>query len=108
MGHVGEAVEEGEVFAPDTGAGLIESRENRAARHRRHRVRAANYPAPGDTGSVTPPDTQGTVGPNHLIVTLNNNLTIESRTGTILKPFFLACFRTTLGNTNHPFTPPPL
>ncbi len=105
MGHVGEAVEDGEVFAPDTGAGLIESRENRAARHRRHRVRAANYPAPGDTGSVTPPDTQGTVGPNHLIVTLNNNVTIESRTGTILKTVSLAGFWSSLGNINGAFDP---
>ena len=98
-GHSGEAAaDDGEVFAPDTG-------ENRIARHPRRRVRSANFAAPGDTGSVTPPDTQGTVGPNHLMVTLNNNVTIESRTGTILKTVSITGFWSSLGNINQAFDP---
>jgi len=40
-----------------------------------------NSPVVPDNGAVIPPDTQGTVGPNHLMAALNSNITIETRTG---------------------------
>jgi hypothetical protein len=107
-GHAGEAVEdsESETLRADAGGDMTGHSENRVARrHQRHRVRAANFAAPGDTGNVTPPDTQGTVGPNHLMVTLNNNVTIESRAGTILQTVSIAGFWSSLGNINEAFDP---
>jgi hypothetical protein len=109
-GHAGEAVEdsesESEILRPDAGGDMAGHGENRdARRHHRQRVRAANFAAPGDTGNVVPPDTQGTVGPNHLMVTLNNNVTIESRTGTILQTVSIAGFWSNLGNINEAFDP---
>lgn len=41
---------------------------------------AASFEALGDDGTAIPPDTQGAVGPNHLMVALNNNVRIQNRT----------------------------
>ncbi len=64
---------------------------------RRHRVRKADFPGGTDNGSVTPPDTQGTVGPNHLMAVLNSNVTIETRTGVVLSSVPIASFWSSLG-----------
>ncbi len=106
-GHPGEVLEtdEGEGFRADADAATTAGAEDQIARRRRHRVRNANFAGPGDNGTVTPPDTQGTVGPNHLMVTLNNNVTIESRTGTILHTVSIAGFWSSLGNINEAFDP---
>src|SRR5579863_226547 len=73
-GRAGGATEgsESEIFRADPGD---ETRDIEVSR-RRHRypVRAANFSGPGDTGSIIPPDTQGTVGPNNLMVTLNDKV----------------------------------
>src|SRR5258708_30101576 len=84
---------------------LTDNPEARAHPRNRPRLRAANFPAQGDTANVTPPDTQGTVGPNHLMVTLNNNVTIESRTGAVLQSVSIAGFWSSLGNINEAFDP---
>ncbi len=97
IGRAGEGIEDGENFFDEV---------NRTQFDRyRPRVRAANFPAQADTGNVTPPDTQGTVGPHHLMVTLNNNVTIESRTGTVLQSVSIAGFWSSLGNINEAFDP---
>ncbi len=37
-----------------------------------------------DNGSTIPPDVGGTVGPNHLLTTLNSQIRVQSKTGTNL------------------------
>jgi len=72
---------------------------------RRHRVRKAEFPGGSDNGAVTPPDTQGTVGPNHLMAVLNSNVTIETRTGVVLSSVSIASFWSSLGGINEVFDP---
>ncbi len=43
-----------------------------------------NFAALGDDDTSIPPDTNGAVGPDHLMVALNNNIRIQSRTGTTI------------------------
>jgi hypothetical protein len=62
-----------------------------------------NFAAGADTGSVTPPDTQGAVGPKHLMVTLNNNVTIQSRTGATINVISIAGFWSSLGGIDEAF-----
>ncbi len=45
---------------------------------------AASFQALGDNGTVIPPDTQGAVGPNNLMVTLNSQVRIQDRSGNAL------------------------
>lgn len=97
--------DENEVFRADADAAITSEVEDRITRRRRHRVHDANFDGPGDNGTVIPPDTQGTVGPNHLMVTLNNNVTIESRTGAILQTVPIKGFWSSLGNINEAFDP---
>src|SRR5438876_2111473 len=47
---------------------------------------SASFPALLDDGTIIPPDTQGTVGPNHLMVTLNSQVLVQFRDGTTAKP----------------------
>ena len=45
----------------------------------------ANFNALSDNGSgVAPPDTMGAAGPNHLFVTLNTQIEIQTKTGTVV------------------------
>ncbi|MBI4658933.1 MAG: IPT/TIG domain-containing protein [Verrucomicrobia bacterium] len=55
-----------------------------------------------DNGRAIPPDTQGAVGPNHLMVTLNTQLGVQSRLGQPLLALSLQSFWTNLvdGVTN--------
>jgi len=46
---------------------------------------AANFLALGESGNAIPPDTQGTAGPNHLVVTLNSQVAVQDRTGANLE-----------------------
>ncbi len=110
-GHAGEVAEGGgswQVYPrPDAGRSTRRrDTENRKARRQSaNRIRNADVAGPGDTGSIIPPDTQGTVGPNHLMVTLNDNVTIESRSGAILQTVSIAGFWSSLGNISEAFDP---
>jgi hypothetical protein len=57
----------------------------------------ASFEALGDNGTVIPPDTDGAVGPHHLIVAVNSQVVIEDRAGTTLKAVTIAGFWLSLG-----------
>jgi hypothetical protein len=59
----------------------------------------ANFEALGDNGTVIPPDTDGAVGPHHLVVAVNS-VVIEDRAGTTLKAVTIAGFWSSLGVTD--------
>jgi len=90
-------------FEPGDDAGISET-DARSSK-RRHRVRKVEFPGGTDNGSVIPPDTQGTVGPNHLMAVLNSNVTIETRTGVVLSSIPIASFWSSLGGINEAFDP---
>jgi hypothetical protein len=102
-GRAGDSQDESEAFEPGEDAGAIET--DAPASHRHHHIRKADFLAGGDNGSVIPPDTQGTVGPNHLMTVLNSNVTIETRTGVVLSSIPIASFWSSLGGINEAFDP---
>ena len=95
--------DEGDGFDPGDNSGGGETGVH--SRNRRHRVRKADFPGGTDNGAVIPPDTQGTVGPNHLMAVLNSNVTIETRTGVVLSSIPIASFWSSLGGINEAFDP---
>jgi len=56
-----------------------------------------SFAALSDDGTVIPPDTQGTVGPNHLMVTLNSQVRIQDKSGSVLSTVSLGGFWSSLG-----------
>ncbi len=56
-----------------------------------------NFLALPDNNSTIPPDTQGTVGPNHLMVTLNSRVRIQSKTGSTVSTVSLYSFWSSMG-----------
>jgi hypothetical protein len=58
---------------------------------------AASFEALGDDDTAIPPDTMGAVGPNHLVVTLNNGVRIQNRSGTEISVVSLDTFWGTTG-----------
>lgn len=61
-------------------------------------------PGVSDSGVVIPPDTQGAVGPNHLMITLNDVVTIQNKSGGVIRTVTLRSFWASLGNPT-PFDP---
>jgi PKD repeat protein len=59
----------------------------------------------GDNGTSIPPDTKGVIGPNHLMVTLNPQVRIMSKTGTIISTVSLGAFWNELPGSNNAFDP---
>lgn len=53
---------------------------------------AASFQALDDSLRTIPPDTNGTVGLNHVMTTLNDRVRIQTKTGTILKTVTLSTF----------------
>ena len=102
-GRAGDSQDDGEAFEPGDYAGTIET--DATTSHRHHHTRKADFPAGADDGSVTPPDTQGTVGPNHLMAVLNSNVTIETRTGVVISSIPIASFWSRLGGISEAFDP---
>jgi len=62
-------------------------------------VEAANFPAIAP-GTSMPPDTNGAVGPNHLLVATNGTVQIQDRAGTVLSSVNLLSFWSGLGITD--------
>ncbi len=60
----------------------------------------ATFDALDDNGTVIPPDTSGAVGPNHLLVALNSQLRIQSKSGVTLTTTTLLNFFTGSGHTS--------
>jgi len=58
---------------------------------------AASFEALGDNGMTIPPDTNGAVGPEHLMVPLNSEVRIQTKTGTVLSTVGLHSFWSPLG-----------
>jgi hypothetical protein len=58
-----------------------------------------SFLAEADNDTVIPPDTQGTAGPNRLMVTLNSNVVVEDRFGNQLTAVSLDAFWAPTGNT---------
>jgi hypothetical protein len=50
-----------------------------------------------DNGSVIPPDTEGSAGPNHLLTALNDRIRIQDKNGTVLSTTTLLSFWSSLG-----------
>src|SRR5947209_12500240 len=57
----------------------------------------SSFQALDDDGTLIPPDTQGAVGPNHLMVALNSQIRIQDRTGVNLKTMSTFGFWSILG-----------
>jgi hypothetical protein len=62
-------------------------------------VLANNFLAEFDNHTFIPPDTQGAVGPNHLVVTLNANVVVQDRSGNNLTSVSLTGFWAPTGNS---------
>ncbi len=67
----------------------------------------AGFQGLGDNFTAIPPDTQGAVGPNHVVTILNTQVMIQSRTGVPQTnfPVTLNAFWSPLGNFNDTFDP---
>ena len=61
---------------------------------------ASNFKALEDSGTSIPPDTHGAAGPNHLMVTLNTQVRIQTRAGGTISTVSLDSFWAALGNPN--------
>src|SRR6267154_447938 len=59
---------------------------------------ASNFQALPDNNTAIPPDTQGAVGPNHLMTTLNTQIRIQDRTGVGLSSVSMSGFWASLGS----------
>src|SRR5579863_2455222 len=66
---------------------------------------SANFLALPDNGTVIPPDTQGTVGPNDLMVTLNSQVRVQDKSGNALSTVGLTSFWSSLAGVNEAFDP---
>ncbi len=64
-----------------------------------------NFQALLDNNTVIPPDTIGAVGPNHVMTTLNSEVRIQTKDGTILNTVSLSAFWSPLGQGQGPFDP---
>ncbi len=53
---------------------------------------SANFIALPDDGTAIPPDTQGTVGPNHLMTTLNSQVRIQNKAGGVISTVAIGAF----------------
>ncbi|MFL6213183.1 MAG: IPT/TIG domain-containing protein [Blastocatellia bacterium] len=61
---------------------------------------ASSFQALNDDNSRIPPDTHGAVGPNHLMVTLNSQVRIQTKAGATISTVSLNGFWATFGHTN--------
>ncbi len=73
-------------------------------RHHRSPRPQLSFPGTGDSGWI-PPDTQGAVGPNHIVQTLNGEVQIATRNGSVLKSVTLLNFWSSVGGITEVFDP---
>ena len=66
---------------------------------------AASFAALGDNSAVIPPDTHGSPGPNHLMTTLNTEVRMQTRSGTVLSTAGLNTFWSKVNGTAGAFDP---
>lgn len=66
---------------------------------------STNFAALGDNDTVIPPDTQGAAGPNDLMVTLNSQVSIQSKSGTPSSTVSLDTFWNSLSGVSGVFDP---
>jgi hypothetical protein len=66
---------------------------------------ALNFEALFDNGVSIPPDTQGAVGPNHLMVALNPQVRIQDRSGNQISLMSHSTFWSPLAGVSSPFDP---
>src|SRR5436190_15436449 len=59
---------------------------------------ASSFQAVPDNNTAIPPDTQGAVGPNHLMTVLNTQVRIQTRTGVVLSTVSLDFFWASVGS----------
>ena len=59
----------------------------------------------GDNGTSIPPDVNGTVGPNHIMITLNTQVRVQTKTGTTLSTVSLSSFFSGLPGSGGTFDP---
>lgn len=64
----------------------------------------AAFAASADAGTVAPASPSGAVGPSHIVTVTNQDVKIQTRTGTTLSAVTLAAFWASLGNPS-PFDP---
>ncbi len=61
------------------------------------RAALIGFPGLGDNNTAIPPDTDGAVGPAHLVVALNSQIEIQTRTGTPISTVSTLSFWSSLG-----------
>jgi|GEM_PF-2977425 len=66
---------------------------------------STNFLALGDDNTIIPPDTHGTVGTNHVMTTLNSQVQIQNRSGTVLSTVTLNSFWAPVGGAPDCFDP---
>ncbi len=65
----------------------------------------ASFAGLGDNNTTIPPDTQGTVGPNHLMVALNSEVRIQNKSGGTVSTVSLNFFWSSLTGVTGVFDP---
>jgi len=84
----------------EQGAGETESEEQAPAASSVQSPTPVNsFLAVADNGTVIPPDTEGAVGPNHVMEALNSQVVIQDRSGKQLSAITNSTFWTSLGVT---------
>ena len=82
----------------DSRDGSMSSQKRKLAKGRKQRHPVLiGVPGLGDNGTAIPPDTDGAVGPAHLMVALNSQIEIENRAGTLISAVSLLNFWSSLG-----------
>jgi hypothetical protein len=66
---------------------------------------STNFQALTNAFSITPPDTQGAIGPNHVVTMLNTQVRIQDRSGTHISTVSLFDWWTNKGNILHIYDP---
>ncbi len=83
----------------------VEQNQNRVFMNTPSPSPIANFNALNDNSQFIPPDVNGAVGPNHLMTTLNSQVRIQTRTGTVISTVGLGAFWNSLGGLGQVYDP---